>query len=319
MDELEQWKRGINLAEFAVHHCGYELDKKRSTKHSLCLRGPNDKIVIGEGADGHGIYYTIGDDKNAGSIVDFVMHRFGVTLGGARKVLRSKVGTGASVNKSTSTAAPIPRPPPTTRDQVKLLANWAAATPYEAEYLPRDRGLDRDVIAAFGVRQDARHNACMPHVDGEGQLTGWEIKNAAFTGFAAGGRKSLCIGRLDAVEPRRIVVTESAIDAMSYAQLRGERGDLYVSTGGSFSEWQRNQLAALLAKYAAAELVIATDADDAGRKAATDLAQLARAEGFSSVRDAPTGGAKDWNDALRARKPALAGAAAPASRPKGPR
>lgn len=316
MGELEKWKREVNLAEFAVQDCGYELDRKRSTQHCLVLRGSTDKIVVGESADGHGIYYTIGDDGDSGSILDFVMHRFSVTLGGARKVLRAKLGAAGPVNKSVS-RAPFSRPRPTTRDRIKMLANWTATEPYEAEYLVRDRGLDPQVIKAFGVRQDSRRNACMPHVDADGQIAGWELKNSrSFTGFSAGGRKALMMGRLDAEPPRRVVVTESAIDAMSYAQLRGERGDLYVSTGGSFSDEQRDQLVALLAKHGGAELVIATDADGAGRKAAAALAQLARAHGFPSMRDEPEG-VKDWNDALIAACKASAAGVAAAPRPRG--
>ena len=60
-----------------------------------------------------------------------------------------------------------------------------------------------------------------PHRDADG-LCGFEIKNAGFTGFAAGGGKALWHSARPE-SARTVVVCESAFDAMSYQQLTGRR------------------------------------------------------------------------------------------------
>jgi DNA topoisomerase IA len=95
------------------------------------------------------------------------------------------------------------------------------------------------------------------------------------------------------------VLEESAIDAMSHAQLSGDREAAYLSTGGSMSDHQRELVRSALAKAAerGAEIVIATDADEPGHKLAAEVQALAP-RGAKLYRQEPDQG-KDWNDQLR--------------------
>jgi hypothetical protein len=87
--ELEDFKRRINLTEYATAQ-GYVLDRKASSRNSITMRGPgDDKIVVGrDDASGHWIYFSVRDDRDCGTIVDFVQNREHLTIGELRKALR---------------------------------------------------------------------------------------------------------------------------------------------------------------------------------------------------------------------------------------
>src|SRR5207248_4095720 len=99
-------------------------------------------------------------------------------------------------------------------------------------------------------------------------LCGYEIKNCGYSGFAAGGQKGLWFSHAQPGD-RRLVLTESAIDALSYAALFADAEDQtrYASLGGKPSSRQAALVQATVAKLpAGAEIVAAFDADDAGRQ-----------------------------------------------------
>ena len=74
------------------------------------MRGPTgDKIIIARDAkDGNWIYFSINDDKDNGTIIDFITHRRHLNLGEVRKELRPWVGLAPN---------PPPRPPVTAYQQ----------------------------------------------------------------------------------------------------------------------------------------------------------------------------------------------------------
>ena len=296
-DELEHFK-GLNLGELASSY-GYALDRRESSRSSLVMRhADGDKIIIATGEDGHAVFFSVHTDAS-GSVIDFVMHRQGVNLGHARKILRAY----APPSFPTAHAPPIPKPCPIPRDRAALAVQWQRFGPCRPAYL-ESRGLTAATIAAFAdrVRTDGRGNTVFRHDDLEG-LSGWEVKNRGFTGFAAGGRKALFAcraGMQSDGNPPRLVVAESAIDAMSYHQ-HDPAPALVLSFGGELSPEQGELLLYVLTKYPAAEIVTATDNDAQGE----DYAALIEAARPDAVRARPPTG-KDWNDAIKApaQKPA---------------
>ena len=90
-DELERFKSQINLAEYAQAQ-GYEIDRKESSRASTVMRSGGDKIIVATDTDGHGIYFSVRDDADHGSIIDFVQKRQGLNLGQVRKELRPWIG-----------------------------------------------------------------------------------------------------------------------------------------------------------------------------------------------------------------------------------
>jgi len=135
-----------------------------------------------------------------------------------------------------------------------------------------------------------------PHRDRQG-LCGAELKNEGFTGFLPGGEKGLWVS--DGIgKAKRLVIVESALDAMSHAQATKDRDSGYVSIGGSLSGHQRDLLKGMLAKAheRGVRVLVGTDRDKAGRELAVEMGKLAPV-GMKLGREEPKLG-KDWNEQL---------------------
>ena len=305
-DELERFKSQINLAEYAEAQ-GYEIDRRESSRASTVMRRGDDKIIVATDQDGHGVYFSVRDDRDNGTIVDFVQKRQGLNLGQVRKELRPWIGDQAQQRRrqvERKLEAERPRKPePSTADRQQVLAVWMRMQPGNGRqpYLERERKLKAETLAdprfVGMVRTDARGNAAFPHYDRAG-LAGFELKNEGFTGFSKNGQKAVWHSSNLATSPR-VVLVESAIDAMSHAQMSKDKEAAYLSTGGSMSDHQRELVRSVLAKATerGAEIVIATDADEPGRKLAAEVQGLAP-RGAKLYRQEPEQG-KDWNDQLR--------------------
>lgn len=86
--QLDRFKTEINLVEYATS-IGYEYQPRESSPNSALLRHHSgDKIVIVTNTQGHGIYFSFHDDKDQGTIIDFVQQRNNFNLGEVRKELR---------------------------------------------------------------------------------------------------------------------------------------------------------------------------------------------------------------------------------------
>lgn len=288
--ELEYFK-SLNLGELAAFY-GYQLDKRESSRSSLVMRhSDGDKIIIATGEDGHSVFFSVTSNAS-GSVLDFVIHRQGGNLGHARQTLR-KYNPPSFPTAQPST---IPKPRPIPHNCAALLMQWHKFKPCCPAYL-ESRGLKPDTIATFAdkIRTDERHNTVFRHDDLTG-LSGWEIKNKGFTGFARGGRKAFFACRAG-IQPEnkinRLVIAESAIDALSYYQ-HDPSPALVLSFGGGLSPEQEELLRHVLTKYPAAEIVTATDNDPQGEV----FASLIKAHRPDAARALPTKG-KDWNDSIR--------------------
>lgn len=191
-EEIHRFKTDINLVEYAESQ-GYELDQRESSRSSAVLRAGDDKIVVATDSDGHGIYFSVRDPSDHGTIIDFVQKRQGLSLGQARKVLRPWIGGDASsicLVLQRKPAADRPRKPaPSSADRQQVLAVWMRMQPTEGRhpYLERERQLAPATLAdprfRGMVRIDDRGNAVFPHFDQDG-LAGYELKNAGFPGSA---------------------------------------------------------------------------------------------------------------------------------------
>jgi len=310
-DELTRFKSSINLVEYA--ECsGYQIDKKESSRASTVMRNGDDKIIIATDADGHGVYFSVRDDNDNGSIIDFVQKRTGANLGQVRKALRPWIGAGGIAQAGTLQRRPeVERPPKPLRsnaDRRQVLAAFSGMSPIDGkhQYLQNERKIDaitlNDARFSAQIRVDSQGNAIFPHFDREG-LTGYELRgipNQYGNGksFAKAGEKGLWHSSNLRTAPR-IVIVESAINALSHAQLKRDREAAYVSIGGALSEKQRDLLAGLLsrAQERGAVVVLSLDKDDPGRAHEQQILKLAPA-GLTIERQEPVYG-KDWNDELK--------------------
>jgi hypothetical protein len=297
MDELERFKVEINLTEYAASR-GYHLDRRASSRNSIVMRhsATDDKIVVARGkTDRHWIYFSVRDAGDHGTIVDFVQRRDRSTLAEVRRELLSWIGAdrppaAPELYRRSMTARTVDR-------QAVSHAFEEAFSVSSSAYL-HARGIRPTTLScerfAGTFRQDAKGNVLFPHLDGDG-LAGFESKNHAWTSFSPGGVKALWRSRSTPGD-RRLVLVESAIDALSFHQLRPEPHTGYASTAGSLSAHQRALLAETLgALPPGAVVILAFDADLGGERLADQVRELGGAE-FVRVRS-PIG--KDWNDCLK--------------------
>lgn len=308
-EELNAFKRRIDLRDYMAAQ-GYQLDARESSQRCSIMRGPGkDKliVVIGAEAPHFWIYCSVHDDRDNGTIVDFVSNRKSLTLGSIRKELRPWIGRPA--------AAALPLFPPllpATKDHAAIEREYAGM-PLAARhaYLEEERRIPAPLLAsprfAGRVRVDAHRNAVFPHFDLSG-LCGFEKKNRGFTGFATGGTKGLWESN-DLPDDDCLVVTESAIDALSYAALFPDARARYRSIGGQVNDQQPALIrAAVLDLPQGSKVIAATDNDDAGRKLAAMIGDAAGSADRSDLtfraHHPPVEGA-DWNDVLRETKPKL--------------
>ena len=299
-EELEKFKTEINLVEYAQSQ-GYQYITKQSSRNSAVLRHElGDKIVVATDTDGHGIYFSVRDDADNGTIIDFVQNRSNLRLGGVRKELRSWRN---EPRVQTSKFIPRDKPQPITSERLKVIKAASSFKVVQSHPYLEKRGISQSILQSdrFNgtVAVDSRGNAIFPHYDGDG-LTGFTAKSDNYQGFSKGGTKALWRSKPQEGD-RRLVITESAIDAMSYHQLFTDQNPhtRYISTGGTISNKQLELIKTAMADITkiGGEIVIATDNDMAGNKLAQTLSKKAPSQSLVS-RDVPDKG-KDWNELLQ--------------------
>jgi hypothetical protein len=301
--ELESFKTGIDIRAYAAGQ-GYQLDDKASWRGSSVMRHPvsDDKVIIKRGLDGHYVYFSVRDARDNGSIIDFVQNRQRLSLGAVRKELRPWIG------KPPVPVPSFPALPRAEKDRMKVEAAYARMEDAVNghPFLERERALPGALLSldrfAGRVRRDDRNNAIFPHFDQDG-LCGYEIKNTGFTGFASGGSKALWLSH-ELPDDRRLVVCESAIDALSHAVLFPDDRVRYASIGGKPNPQQPELIRATIARMPlSSEIVSAMDADVDGRKLAEIVRRAVELSGRLDLKftvQEPVGH-KDWNDQLRAK------------------
>jgi hypothetical protein len=304
--ELDAFKREIDLRQFAVG-LGYEVDRRESWRGSTVLRRGGDKIVVKRNGNGHYVFFSVREDEDHGTVIDFVQRRQNLSLGAVRQILRPWIGRPAAPQRF-----PVLEPTSPDRTRVECAYRRMADVP-RYPYLEQDRGVPAGVLLSprfvGRMRLDSRGNTMFPHFDAAG-LCGYEIKNRGFTGFAAGGEKGLWFSHTRR-DDRRLILTESAIDALSHAALFPDAEDQtrYASLGGKPSGRQMGLLQATIAELSEeAEIVAAFDADPAGRRLADEIRELVANVASRTERSdlnfkshLPTQQGKDWNIVLQNR------------------
>ena len=329
-DELEDFKTLINLSQYAAAQ-GYTLDRRSSSRNSAVMSDPaGDKIIIAKGHDGHWIYFSVHQAADpGGSIIDFVQHRMGgsslCSLGNVRQELRpwlqhaspSSFPTAHPISSHTPPLLSTDLPPedsyaqnlqPLTRDllQVRAVLEQSGAINGHHPYLCQQRMIPPALLTSerfLGrVRSDIGGNVIFPHWNEDG-ISGYEVKNMNFTGFAPGGIKGLWGSRKKETD-RVLVIAETAIDALSYAVIHGYERSRFVSTAGQMNPAQPGLLRKAMAGLPeGSEIIAAVDHDEGGEQIAEAIKgvydELGRAGAAFRVHTPPNTG-EDWNDALRA-------------------
>jgi|GEM_PF-1477892 len=292
IDELEKFKVNIDLVEFAETF-GYLEDEKLSSQNSIFMKSITDEIVITT-ENNQGIYFNIHNDNDKGNIVNFLQKHKKLNLDQVRKELRPWIGVGDYIINRKQVSKRPKKPIEASKDQAAILREYYRLHDYKIGYLEHEHNLSEDTIKAFLdiIRTDRNGNTCFIHKDGT-NVTGWEVINSDFSGFSQ-GTKSLSIYYPDNNnQPEQLIIIDSIINAMSYYQLHGMPGDVYVSFAGDMSDKQQHQLQTLMTSFQ--NVCIATNNDKKGNEYA-DMVYKWRPD---AQRALPSHDGHDWNQVLK--------------------
>ncbi len=302
-EELEQFKSKINLVEYAQNN-GYELDQKKSSINCIVLKdNQGDKLLFGlDKIEHHYFYYSLKDETDKGSIIDFIQKRKNLNLGEVRKELRPWLN-----NNYLATYKPTKKPSikltPTSKDRYQIVAQFENFAPINNHPYLNQRGVSQDTINdprfSKTIYLDNRNNAVFPHKDHDG-ICGYELRNHNFKGFSNGGTKGLWVSNSSSKD-EKLVICESPLDCLSYHQLFPDDQTRYLATSGTLSEKQKDLLRPAFENIdqKKGEIIIATDRDVGGKKIAQELKEIApkTAQIFRHVPKHQ----KDWNEVLQAQ------------------
>ncbi len=313
--ELDAFK-AINLSVIASAH-GYEIDRKKSTRHSVLMASGADKIIISQNG-GHYVYCSVHDPASSGTVIDFVQRAIepGCSLGRVRQILRPFLGNShlKSVQRQYQGRYQS-EIRPSEPDFVGVAARYARFEPMDEPhaYLCEARGIPFDLLQSKRLHGHIRHcprrgSIVFPHWmisaeddSAEPCLTGYEIKGRGVNLFSRGGRKGLWISaRFEG--DRVLAVAESGLDAVSYLAMRREEGVRVCSISGQMNPDQPAMLrAAIQEMQTGSQIVAAFDNDRGGDELTKKLGELMSDTGRSDLefRDhRPEVRGHDWNRVL---------------------
>ena len=309
-EELERFKTDINIADVA-QDMGYEIDKKKSSRKSIVLKSGGDVIIVSRNSNGHYVYFNANNNRDSGTIIDFIQNRTGKNLGQVRKLLRQYLQSSNRIQLEISNTNEI-KEYYKTLDKFANLWEEIKKTDTKKEffrYSEEDiRGISKDTL--FKVKNlvfDSEKWLFYLPVFNQNGICGLytldkQMKNKS---FVKGSIKGIWADRTLDKSITKIIITESPVDSLSAIELK--RGDededttLHIATLGRMGQEAKETLKKVFRYLPNAELIIATDQDQAGEDIAREIAELAREAGLNNV-NLLTFKAKDLNEYLQIKK-----------------
>lgn len=294
--ELDNFKTEIDLVAYAVEALGFRVDQ--SSRASARLKKDGDIIIVARAADGHFTYFSPLDDADHGTIIDLLQRRRKLSLGEIRRELRAWLGRPVQPAPQPSLAAHTQGLSEADRARLQCRLRYlkpAGQHPYllgraiPASVLTDDRFASR-------LYADERGNILFPHEDAGG-LCGFEIRGPSYKGFSR-GEKGLW---LSATRPddHTLVITESAIDALSYHALHTPPHARYASTAGGWGPKTGKLLVQAVKSLAEPrQVLMAFDNDNQGRAYVVKCRTLFADEVIAPKMSLPGPFGMDWNGTL---------------------
>ncbi len=285
--ELERFKQEIDLVAYAQRQ-GYQIKSqgRRGDWHHLVNDG--EHLIVSR-KDQRQVYFNPGDDWDRGTIIDFVKTRENKNLGEVRQHLREYLDGSPYPQE-------LPPPAPSRPGPLPPKQGHAAESPEEEErkrtrliaevlgvrkelsdrsYL-HSRGLTDETIDSpafqgrvFTSQRNNFRNTAFPLYNERG-LASVEQKNKDYRSLLELPKDGIWVsfptqGKGTPVE--RLVITESAIDAMSYHQLKHDgKNTMYIATAGTVTDRQTELIQKVIDKQQPREVILADDRDAAGRR-----------------------------------------------------
>lgn len=286
-EDFNYFKRNVSIVQIA-EHLGYRFNPKagRNKRVEYAHKDLPNIIITNPTDPATQLYFTRDDDTNKGSVIDFVKHRLSMF-----NVSYEKEFDG--VNKVLHSFAQVPYDLPArlksenvyekTNAQIfdKEDYDISAPTQKDLSYLSLGRVLSDATIKRFMPFIDTvqtKHkdrfnfkNIGFPYrVPSNNDIVGYELVNYNFKHHASGSDKTNAVWTAELFEkgirPTHIFFAESAIDAMSFFQLKRHKysfdQSVFISVGGSLS---KNQVTNVLAHYPHAMINTIFDNDISGK------------------------------------------------------
>ena len=318
-DELDRMKE-VNLTLIAAELGGYEVVRKKSTRHSVLMDSGNDKIIVSKSGN-HYVFCSV-NSPTSGTAIDFVQQLVepNCSLGQVRKHLRPFLDGGYVSNIKTKREGQYAegiRPSKVDFNSVAARFSRFETITKPHTFLCGDRGIPFELLQHPKVHGLVRHSprfgsVVFPHWGQPGDdpadqtrcLVGYEIKDSLVSLYARGGRSGLFMTRASKHD-RRIVFCESGLDALSYLAVNNCIADTrVVSIAGQLNQQFQIPLieSAIKRMGEETEVVAGFDADSHGDKLTeqlnTILSSTARSDlVFADHRPLTRGW--DWNDIVR--------------------
>lgn len=313
--EIDAFKR-VNLSLVASVH-GYEIVRKKSTRHSVLMSSGSDKIIVSQNGQ-HYIYCSVHDPSSSGTVIDFTQKVIepGCSLGRVRQLLRLFLGSGYITNlQQAQKGRYAPEIKPSELDLAGVTARYSAFLPIAQPhpYLCNERAIPLDILQSTRLQDHVRHcprrgSIIFPHwgsPDGtasdERCLTGYEIKGPAINMFSKGGRKGLWVSA-GSSNDRKLAIAESGLDAISYLAIHQNEPVRVASISGQLNPHQPALIRFAIERMEEGSLIIAAfDNDKAGDELTQKLSDLVSAMGRSDLEfkeDRPQARGADWNKVL---------------------
>ncbi|MBT9394388.1 toprim domain-containing protein [Hymenobacter sp. NST-14] len=292
--ELDHFKRNIDLTAYAVAQHGYQVKEESRRGDWQKLSKDGETLIVTRKGD-HQVFMNTGDDNDRGSIIDFVKSRGGaygqgLNLGQTRQQLRSYLNEdGPARDQKTLAEAPKPERISSLKEVPQglsleerrnvLIADALGVQPKldNRSYL-HSRGINDATIdnPAFQGRvftaRGKHENTAFPLYNQTGIIS-VEEKNTGYKHMLPLPKEGLWVSKM--TEPgkplERLVVTESAIDALSKHQLDHRDGKrppntMYIATAGTVTERQVELIQLIIDRQKPKEVVLGQDNDAGGRR-----------------------------------------------------
>ena len=257
------------------------------------MKSSNDKVIITK-KGGKWVYFSVNDEADSGTIVDFVANRSSKTIPEIGELLSQWSGLGA-----------IPHPTYQIKDQAydqqRVKAIFNRCKPVETSDYLESRGLGYDLLHSDRFKGrvfvDRHNNLVFPHYS-KGKTCGLELKNADRGLLVKGSQKTFWRSNTKALD-NTIVVTESVIDALSYHKIVNPTNCFYLATGGGVSARQCDLLVRLLeSSETISDVIVATDNDKGGDRIGRRIFEAVDRSLYNGkiVRRRPRKKGSDWSD-----------------------
>lgn len=294
-EELCSFEKDINLSRYVASQ-GYRIDWQASHPSSAVMvrDEKKEKLIVTRLEGSEWRYFNVDKRYDKGTIIDFVQRQKRRPLGRVRETLRPWLEAPPVSSWSYSDSLVKVS---TSRQNI-LESFYRGFCLRDSQHLVKT-GLSNSTIDCERFKgmiwEDGQGNVLFPHYDVKG-LSGYEILGQGFRGFSEEGVKALWRSQKKDTD-QRLVIVESALNALSYHQLHGDTKNRYIATGGSMNENQKGLIESAIREMSIdSKVILAFSKNEQGDSFAQEVSALS----FSAVfeRHTPQMG-KDWNEELQ--------------------